>query len=193
MCFILDGLDEYQNSNEESVIKQLINKEVLSSSMVIVASRPAATQSLRDECARRIEVVGFTKDQINTYVETYPFVSLDGNISDKVPKMKIFLDVHPYVHHMCYLPVQANIICFLFDNEGGNIPHTESRNYEEFTVSTINRQEQHNNKQFQIQSLEELEGEDKLQFSSICKLAFEMAINSQQVVSKRSSEVSSHY
>ena len=188
VCFILDGLDEYQNSNEESVIKQLINKKVLPSSMIIVASRPAATQSLRDKCARRVEVVGFTKDQINTYVETYPFESLDGDISDKVSEMKRFLDVHPNVHHMCYLPVQANIVCFLFDNKGVNIPHTESRIYEEFTVSTINRHKQRNNEQFQIQSLEELEGEDKLQFSSICKLAFEMTINSQQVVSKKEAQ-----
>ena len=184
VCFILDGLDEYQNSIKESIVHQLINKKVLPSSMVIVASRPAATYFLRDECARRVEVVGFTKDQINTYVETYSFESLD-DISDKVSKMKIFLDLHPNVHHMYYLPVQANIVCFLFDNKGGNIPHTESRIYEEFTVSTINRHKQRNNEQFQIQSLEELEGEDKLQFSSICKLAFEMTMNSQQVVSKR--------
>ena len=188
VCFILDGLDEYQNSHEKSVISKLMNKKVLPSSMVIVASRPAATQSLRHKCARRVEVVGFTKDQINTYVETYPFESLDGDISDKVSKMKIFLDVHPNVHHMCYLPVQAKIVCFLFDNKGGNIPYTESYIYEEFTVSTINRHEQRNNEQFQIQSLEELEGEDKLQFSSICKLAFEMTMNSQQVVSKKEAQ-----
>ena len=188
VCFILDGLDEYQNSNVESIINQLKNKIVLPSSMVIVASRPAATQSLRDKCARRVEVVGFTKDQISTYVETYPFESRDGDISDKVSKMKIFLDVRPNVHHMCYLPVQANIVCFLFDNKGVNIPHTESRIYEEFTVSTINRHKQRNNEQFQIQSPEELEGEDKLQFSSICKLAFEMTKNSQQVVSKKEAQ-----
>ena len=188
VCFILDGLDEFQNSSKESVIKQLIKKEVLPSSMVIVASRPVATQFLRDKCARRIEVVGFTTDQINTYVETYPFESRDGDISDKVSEMKRFLDVHPNVHHMCYLPVQANIVCFLFDNKGGNIPHTESRIYEEFTVSTINRHKQRSNELFQIQSLEELEGEDKLQFSSICKLAFGMTKNSQQVVSKKEAQ-----
>ena len=188
VCFILDGRDEYKNSYKGSVIKKLIEKKVLPSSMVIVASRPAATQSLRDKCARRVEVVGFTKDQISTYVETYPFESLDGDISDKVSGMKIFLDLHPNVHHMCYLPVQANIVCFLFDNKRDNIPHTESRIYEEFTVSTINRHKLRNNEQFQIQSLEELEGEDKLQFSSICKLAFEMTKNSQQVVSKKEAQ-----
>ena len=183
VCFIIDGLDEYQNKNKESEIYKLMNKKVFPSSMVIVASRPAATHSLRDKCARRVEVVGFTKDQINKYVETY-----FSDCSVMTTKMKKFLDKHPKAHHMCYLPVQAEIICFLFHNKGGNIPHTETRIYEEFTVSTINRHKQRYDVESQIQSLEELQGEDKPQFSSICKLAFEMTINSQQVVSKREAQ-----
>ena len=76
-CFIIDGLDEYQNKREDSVISQLINKKVLRASMVIVASRPVATHSLRHKCGRRVEVVGFTKEQIRKYVETYPFESAE--------------------------------------------------------------------------------------------------------------------
>ena len=187
-CFIMDGLDEYQNK-EDSVISQLMNKEVLRSSMVIVASRPVATHSLRRKCGRRVEVVGFTKEQIRKYVETYPFESPCCEASDIVSKMREFLDKHPNVHHMCYLPVQAEIICFLFDTKGDSIPHRESQIYEEFTVSTINRHN-YNNSKFQIQSLEEFQGKDKLQFKSICKLAFKMTTNSQQVVSKREAQKS---
>ena len=182
-CFIIDGLDEYQDKREDSMISQLINNKVLRSSMVIVASRPVATHSLRDKCSRRVEVVGFTKEQISKYVETYPFESSSGEASDMVSEMKEFLDKHPNVHHMCYLPVLVKILCFLFNNKGDSIPQRESQIYEEFTLSEINRHKQ-NNKHISIQSLEELQGEDKLQFNSICKLAFEMTINSQQVVSK---------
>ena len=186
-CIIIDGLDEYQNKREDSVIFQLMNKKVLRSSMVIVASRPVATHSLRDKCSRRVEVVGFTKEQISKYVETYPFESSSGEASDMVSKMMKFLNKHPNVHHMCYLPVLAKILCFLFNNKGDSIPQRESQIYEEFTLSKINRHKQ-NNKQLLMQSLEELQGDDKLQFDSICRLAFEMIINSQQVVSKREAQ-----
>ena len=188
-CFIIDGLDEYQNKREDSVIFQLMNKKVLRSSMVIVASRPVATHSLRDECSRRVEVVGFTKKQISKYVETYPFESPRGEASDMVSKMKEFLNKRPNVHHMCYLPMQAKMICFLFDNNEGSIAHRESQIYEEFTVSTINRHKD-SNKHISIESLEKLPGEDKVQFKSICKLAFEMTVNSRQVVSKREAQKS---
>ena len=189
VCFIIDGLDEYQNKRENSAIFQLIKKKGLHSSMVIVASRPVATHFLRSKCARRVEVVGFIKDQINKYVDTYPFESPSSERSDIASRMREFLDQHPNVHHMCYLPVQAEIICFLFNSKGDSIPQRESCIYEEFTVSTINRHKQ-NKKQLEIQSLEELQGEDKLQFNSICKLAFEMTINSQQVISKRDAQKS---
>ena len=188
-CFILDGLDEYQSKSEDSVIFQLMKYKFLCSSMVIAASRPVATHSLRDKCSRRVEVVGFTKEQISKYVETYPFESPSSEASDMVSQMKDFLDKHPNVHHMCYLPVQAKILCYLFNNKGDSIPQRESQIYEEFTLSKINRHK-HNNKQLHVQSLEELQGEDKLQFNSICKLAFEMTVNSQQVVSKREAQKS---
>ena len=76
-CVIIDGLDEYQHKNKkESVIYQLIDKKCLPFSMVIVASRPVATNELRKSCSRRVEVIGFTTSQINEYVETYPINSV---------------------------------------------------------------------------------------------------------------------
>ena len=48
VCFIIDGLDEYQHKNKkESVIYQLIYKQCLRFSMVIVASRPVATDEVK--------------------------------------------------------------------------------------------------------------------------------------------------
>ena len=59
-CFILDGLDEYQvEKKKDRVIYQLLNKECLSSSMVLVASRPVATSELKKKYAKRVEVIGF--------------------------------------------------------------------------------------------------------------------------------------
>ena len=48
-CFIIDGLDEYSSKGREnSIIFQIISKEYLPLSMVIVASRPVATAKLRE-------------------------------------------------------------------------------------------------------------------------------------------------
>ena len=190
-CFIIDGLDEYQHKNKkESVIYQLIDKKCLPFSMVIVASRPVATNELRKSCSRRIEVIGFTKSQINEYVETYPFNGSDKVVSDMDYKLKLYLVQHPNILHMCYLPVHAAMICFLFSQLEGNIPYTETQIYEQFTISTLLRQRARGEEQQQLKSLKDLFGEEELRFRSICKLAFDMIMNSQQVVSQSDAQVS---
>ena len=190
-CFIIDGLDEYQHKNKkESVIYQLIDKKCLPFSMVIVASRPVATNELRRSCSRRVEVIGFTTSQINEYVETYPFNGSDKVVSDMVSKLKLYLSQHPNILHMCYLPVHAAMICFLFSQLEGNIPHTETQIYEQFTISTLLRQKTRTEDPRRLKSLKDLCGEEKLQFSTICKLVFDMIINSQQVVSQSDAQLS---
>ena len=191
VCFIIDGLDEYQHKNKkESVIYQLIDKKCLPFSMVIVASRPVVTNELRRSCSRRVEVIGFSKSQINEYVETYPFNGSDKVVSDMVSKLKLYLSQHPNILHMCYLPVHAAMICFLFSQLEGNFPHTETQIYEQFTIATLLRQKTRTEEQQQLKSLKDLFGEEELQFRSICKLAFDMTMNFQQVVSQSDAQVS---
>ena len=190
-CFIIDGLDEYQlREVRESVIHQLIDKKCLPFSMVIVASRPVATIKLRESCSRRVEVIGFTTSQINEYVETYPFNGSDKVVSDMDSRLKLYLDQHPNILHMCYLPVHAAMICFLFSQLEGNIPHTETQIYEQFTIATLLRQKTRALEPQQLKSLKDLFGEEELRFRSICKLAFDMIMNSQQVVSQSDAHVS---
>ncbi len=108
-CFILDGLDEYAiECKKNLIIDELLNiKTLLPLSMVIVASRPVATDNLKKKCQTRIEVIGFSTDQIYSYVRSYPFY--DCSLPSK---MEAFLNQHPNVLHMCYLLIHAAIICF---------------------------------------------------------------------------------
>ena len=69
ICFIIDGLDEYSpKGREDSIIFQIIHKKYFPLSMVIVASRPVATAKLRREASKQVEVVGFMREQISSYI-----------------------------------------------------------------------------------------------------------------------------
>ncbi len=187
-CFILDGLDEYPiDSKKNLVIDQLLFSKTFLHSMVIVASRPVATEKLKTMCKTRIEVVGFSKDQIYSYVRTYPFNDCSP---DMACKMTDFLDQHSNVLHMCYLPVHAAMICFLFNLLEGNLPHSETQIYEKFTIATLLKHKARKGEDLQLKSLEDLSGDEKEWFHSICKLAFDMLINSQLVISKNDAKVS---
>ncbi len=187
-CFILDGLDEYPiESKKNLVIDQLLfSKTFLPHSMVIVASRPVATEKLK-MCKTKIEVVGFSKDQIYSYVRTYPFNDCSPGMACKMAQ---FLDQHPNVLHTCYLPIHAAMICFLFSELEGDIPHRETQILEQFIITTIAKQQARKGEELHVRSLKNLSGEIKELFSSICKIAFDMLINSQQVVSQSDAPVS---
>ena len=84
---------------------------------------------------------------------------------------------------MCYLPVHAAMICFLYSEEGDDIPQTETKIYKRFTCLTLLRTlNRDNTDHVKINSLDSLKKEVKVFKNKICRLAFEMTIDSQQVV-----------
>ena len=110
-------------------------------------------------------------------MEAYHFK--DGISS--VSRMVSFLKDHVNVHHMCYLPVHAAIICYIYDNCDGEIPSTDTKIYKLFTLLTIKRMLKVNNDSTKITSLQMLEGSLHKSFGNICRLAFDMTITSKQV------------
>ena len=145
--------------------------------------------SWKKKYAKRVEVIGFSKDQIYAYIDAYPFPTDPVNM---VSKLKSFLNQHPNVLHMCYLPVHAAIICFLFSQMEGNLPHIETKIYEKFIIATLLRTQGTHSKTTPTKILERFvrRRESNTYLIQFCKLAFDMIINSQQVVSKSDSQVS---
>ena len=182
VCFILDGLDEYQPEMDEAVpnfVFQLIRGDVLPRAVVIVASRPAAVAMFTKVARRHVEVLGFFKQQVEEYINSYEF-----NSDLKQSTLKKYLEHHPNVHHMCYLPIQTAMICFLFDVCEDTLPNTETGIYTEFTKQTVLRALYRRiaSRHITVLSLEHLDKKEKDIVIQICKLAFEMTRSSKQVI-----------
>ena len=181
ICFIFDGLDEYNpESKSRTYIFQLIQRKHLQKAVVIVASRPAATAKLRKVATKQVEVIGFLKDQISQYIENYTFSE-----EDKMPDLHKYLDQHPNVHHMCYLPIHAAMVCYLFDVMGSKLPRTETEMYKQFTNHTLLRTVTRYRDEIDfLESPGDLLNQDYEGFRKICELAFEKTLSSKQVMKK---------
>ena len=181
VCFILDGLDEYQPNDKTAFVFKLIEKKVLSKAVVIVASRPAAVAKCRSR-GKSVEVLGFFKKQISAYIDSYEFLDPSSSFM-----LKEYLANTPNIHHMCYLPIQLAMICFLYDHfeEKGNIfPHTETEVYEQFARHTLLRSlyRQSSKENLYLKSIFSLPGVEQRLLRSICTLAFEKTLSSMQVL-----------
>ena len=188
VVFALDGLDEYcpeKKKYKSTFIHKLICGEVLPKSIVIVASRPAASQKYRRNATKCVEVLGFLKQQIYEYIDSY-FVGDE----DKVLGLRTYLEHHPNVMHMCYLPLHMAIVTYLYDVEGASLPQTETEIYKHFTLSTLLRsirkrdEMEVDDEEFGLSSFDALLPEDKLIFDLILELAYQSTVvNPKQVFS----------
>ena len=181
VCFAVDGVDEHPGASaKDGDLFKLFLGEKLPNSTVILASRPAATEPLRKHAAnsgRYIEVIGFLKDDIVECITQY--YEEQNNVSKSTELLK-YLENHPDVMHMCYLPINLIIIIWLFDNpEGSSLPETETEIYEKCTILTLTRhvskldsdivlQLNTLNDIYQVKSAEIQKG-----FFKICQLAFQ--------------------
>ncbi len=191
LCIVLDGLDEYRRRDAtDSIVYELTHKNSLPEAMIMVASRPVASSRLTDSdiLTKRIEVIGFNYDQIFHFISNYPF-EMSTSTDSIVSEIRSHFDLHPNLLHMCYLPVHAAMICYLFQDFKGNFPTTESEVYFEFTKSLILRTLRRTGQEVFIRSFDDVPGNEKINFKKLCKLAYEMTIKSEQVVNQ--SEMSS--
>ena len=140
VCFVLDGLDEYQPHNrEKSVVLKLLDRKCLPKSMIFVFTRPSVTEQLdKDLITKTIEVFGFKKEQISEYIDNFPFDEEGGTSNTRASQLKDYLLSHPNIHDMCYLPIHVAMICFLFQFVE-NVSATQTEVYKEFTRLIIQR------------------------------------------------------
>ena len=189
VCFLIDGLDEYQSRDDRNTtIYKLLRKRLLPNSMVIVASRPigSAKLGMNSRVTKRVEVLGFSKTDVFSYIGNYMFEGV-GLTS----KLETYLNDHNKVLHMCYLPVHTAMICYLYSQLGDDIPQTETKMYENFTLLTIVRKLRREDHDMPIGfvSLSELDGDVKVCFDKICELVFKMTIASKQAISRKDTNV----
>ena len=179
IVFALDGLDEYcpeKKVYKSTFIHRLIKGEILPESIVIVASRPAASQKYRRNATKCVEVLGFLKQQIYEYIDSY----FDEE-KDKVDGLRTYLEHHPNVMHMCYLPLHMAMVAYLYDIVGASLPQTETKIYKHFTLSTLLRSIQRKSgmeldEVFGLSTFEDLPSDDREIFDLILELAFQATV-----------------
>ena len=184
VCLVIDGLDEYKPaSNRENFIYKLIKGTILPNAVVIVASRPAASQQFRRTVTRSVEVLGFRKEQICEYITDYY-----AEDNQKACQLIAYLDQHTNIKHACYIPLHIAMVTFLFDCDG-LLPETETEIYEHFTLHTLIRaikrtKESNPEECISLTTTSELPPQKLNVFNQVCRLAFEATVHSKQVFSQ---------
>ena len=174
VLFIFDGWDELpEKAPGHSIIRDILDCKQLHKSSVIITSRPISSMNLHKLVNTRIEILGFTKAELQKY-----FTGCLGDDQAKVKELQQRIKENPFVEGSCYLPLNASILVHLFKCDGV-LPHTQFGIFSALTCNCIFRHLKKKKEQLDIRGIKSL---DKLptaiqnQFERICEIAYKGVI-----------------
>ena len=183
---ILEGFDELPDTcrSANSVFMQLISGEILPYATVMVTSRPWATRGVRDSCHHRIfqhiEIMGFTSEQITSYIES-------ALPASKVSDLKAYLERHPQIRAGMYIPLNSAIVVTVYQESQDSecdMPTTLTELYTDLVKTLLVRYLRgHPGYETKyIQSFTDLPLEVYAKFLKLCKVAYNGIVNTSDQV-----------
>ena len=144
ILWILDGYDElpYNQRQEDSLYRRLIEGDILKLSTVLVTSRPTASSALvrivkqTKNRAKRVEILGFNSSRIEQYVSEY--------FKDNLHLLKSFTNYYnstPVIRKLMYIPLNTAIVCEVYEENytKQQFPKTMTELYDAFVKTLISR------------------------------------------------------
>ena len=137
VLFILDGWDELRQScrGEHQLFPKLISGSILPGCNVIITSRPSASVGIIRHADQIIEVLGFTKGQVNEYIHAY----FDEEEEEGAAKLITELETYSSIASTCYVPINLAIVCYVYHALDYNLPSTLTEVFQWFIIHTILR------------------------------------------------------
>ena len=136
VTILLDGYDELPpNLRQNSFIVDLLQHKVLPACSIVVSSRPHASTHLRDNISCQVEILGFSEQDQQHFIEH----SLKGQ-PHKISELKQYLKHHSTISNLCFIPFNMTILLFLYkDKEETPLPTNSTGLYNLFICLTICR------------------------------------------------------
>ena len=143
VLLLFEGYDELPRNlqTQQSIFLDILRKDFLPHTTILITSRPSATEFLhwnfREEISQHIEILGFTKDDIVSYV--HDAVKDEQVCTDFLQYLKCY----PYIRGMMYVPLNAVIVTEVYKESQQSpeqfIPTTMTELYTALTQSLLLR------------------------------------------------------
>ena len=183
---ISEGFDELPDTcrSVNSVFMQLISGEILSYATIMVTSRPWATHGVRDSCHHRIfqhiEIMGFTSQQITSYIES-------ALPASEASDLEAYLDRHPQIRAGMYIPRNSAIVVTVYQESQESecdMPKTLTELYTDLVKALLVRYLRgHPGYETKyIQSFTDLPSEVYAKFLKLCEVAYSGIVNTSDQV-----------
>ena len=179
VLLLFEGYDELPRNlqTQQSIFLDILHKDFLPHATILITSRPSATEFLhwkfRRQISQHIEILGFTKDDIISYVH-------DAIEDEQVHTDFLhYLKCYPYIRGMMYVPLNAVIVTEVYKSSRQSpekfIPTTMTELYTALTRSLLLRyllsHREYGQQQWTLKKFSDLPQKLYEQFNRICEVA----------------------
>ena len=179
VLLLFEGYDELPRKlqTQQSIFLDILQKEFLPHATILITSRTSATEffhwHFRRQISQHIEILGFTKDDIISYVHDV--------IEDEQMCIDFFqyLKCYPHIRGMVYVPLNAAIVTEVYKSSQQSheefIPTTMTELYTALTRSLLLRyllsHSEYGQHKWTLKTFSDLPQELYEQFNRICEIA----------------------
>ena len=176
VLLLFEGLDELPSSllGDDSLLLEILQGFSLPEVTLVVTSRPWAVQTLIEKCgdqiSRRVEILGFTKEDISRYVS-------NAFCEEEKKDIMEYLYTHPQLEAIMHIPLNAAFVVQIYKackRSQHAIPQTMTQLYSALVQALLLRYMKSNPEfsELKIVDLKSLPVPIKTCFEQLCILAF---------------------
>ena len=136
ILLVLDGLDELNHEDLFHGLLPLIKGKVLPNINLLLTARPEMGARVRRYCDSLLQIVGYTEDDVNSYIEQYFRNHSDPSLAKKL-KGKLAED--DQLKELTTSPMNTALLCLLCEETNGIFPSKQTELYECLVSCAIRR------------------------------------------------------
>ena len=135
ILMVLDGLDELPENLLKGLFP-LIQRKILSNTYLMLTARHEAGMRVRRHCDTLLEIVGFTKEDADSYITKYFSNHEDPSLAAKLIEK---LDREEQLRELSSNPLNTALLCLLCEDTKGVFPSNQTKLYDQLVSCAVRR------------------------------------------------------
>ena len=135
ILLVLDGLDELPENLLKGLFP-LIQRKILSNTYLMLTARHEAGKRVRRHCDTLLDIVGFTKEDADSYITKYFSNHEDPSLAAKLIKI---LDREEQLRELSSNPLNTALLCLLCEDTKGVFPSNQTKLYDQLVSCAVRR------------------------------------------------------
>ena len=135
ILLVLDGLDELRDDLVQGFLP-LIQGKVFANVYLILTSRHEAGMKVRRYCDTLLEIIGYTQEDVESYIKKYFISHEDQSLADKMIEK---LNGDRYLKELTANPLNTALLCLLCEETRGEFPSKRTKMYDDLVACALRR------------------------------------------------------